>query len=123
LLTWLLENKNALTDAQRQRWSRLQPILIAEGAPELVKLYAAKTTLGLADAADVEFCRAQLQRPREELDPPPLVNGQDLIALGIPRGPIFAKLLRQVRAAQLDGEINDRDFALQLAKQICDESA
>jgi tRNA nucleotidyltransferase/poly(A) polymerase len=120
LLAWLLENKNALADARTQRWSQLQPILIDEGAGELVKLHAAKASLGLAHVADVEFCRAQLERPREDLDPPALIDGKDLIALGIARGPIFAKLLRQIRAAQLDGEIHDRDGALSLAKRICE---
>jgi poly(A) polymerase len=122
LLAWLLLKSGALASAPYQRWSQLQPVLAAEGAGELVKLHAAKARVGLADQGEVDFCLAQLERPREELDPPPLIDGQDLITLGIPRGPIFAKLLRQIRAAQLDGEINDRDGALSLVKRTCDET-
>jgi poly(A) polymerase len=122
LLTWLLANKQSLVDARTKRWSQLQPLLIAEGAHELVKLHAAKASLGLVDTSEAEFCRQQLQRPREELDPPQLIDGRDLIKLGITRGPIFAKLLREVRATQLDGEVSDRDGAIALVRRLHEES-
>ncbi len=122
LLAWLLENKNSLTDARTKRWSEVQPILIADGAGEMIKLHAAKARLGLANASDAEYCREQLQRPRSELDPLPLIDGQDLIGLGIPRGPIFAKLLREVRAAQLDGLVQDHHFAIELVQQLHSKS-
>jgi poly(A) polymerase len=46
------------------------------------------------------------------LNPPPLIGGADLIGLGIPRGPEFAKLLQMTREAQLDGVVQDRGAAL-----------
>ena len=57
-------------------------------------------------------------RNRELLIPPPLLSGSDLIALlGIPPGPAIGRLLREVRRAQLAGEINDRDGALALIRR------
>jgi hypothetical protein len=113
-----LENKQSLVAASHKRWSEVQPLLVADGAAELVALLAAKAHLKLAESSDVAFCQAQRLRPEEALDPPPLLDGQDLISLGIPRGPIFAKLLRAVRAAQLDGEIANRNDAIALAQQL-----
>ncbi|MCC7086502.1 MAG: CCA tRNA nucleotidyltransferase [Pirellulales bacterium] len=121
-LEWLLENKEALANARGQRWSKLQPTLAAEGAADLVKLQAAKASLGSARREDVEFCRLQLQRPRDELDPPSLIDGRDLLGLGIPRGPVFARLLQAVRAAQLDGHASDRAGALALVEQLREKS-
>ena len=46
--------------------------------------------------------------------PPPLVNGEDLIAMGMKPGPRFAVLLREVQDAQLEGRITDREQALYL---------
>jgi hypothetical protein len=57
-------------------------------------------------------------RNREMLIPPPLLSGSDLIALlGIPPGPALGRLLREVRRAQLAGEITDRDGALALIRR------
>ena len=86
-----------------------------KGHEELIALHAAE---GTATADDLSFCRQQLERPAEELNPPPLLSGDDLIAVGIPRGPAMARLLKAVRVAQLDGEVRDREAALKLVEQL-----
>jgi tRNA nucleotidyltransferase (CCA-adding enzyme) len=39
----------------------------------------------------------------------PTINGNDLISMGLRRGPLFGKLLGRLRDAYLDGEITDAD--------------
>lgn len=46
------------------------------------------------------------------LRPPPLLNGDDLIALGYTPGPRFRKILHQLEDAQLEGVITTRESAL-----------
>ena len=116
LLAWLLEHQHDFVDARSSRWSRVQPLLVADDAEELVKLHEVQAKLGLVDPRDVAFCRKQLERPQAELNPVPLVGGADLIVQGIPRGPAFAKLLQMARDAQLDGVIRDRGTALEFVK-------
>jgi tRNA nucleotidyltransferase (CCA-adding enzyme) len=48
---------------------------------------------------------------------PPLVNGRDLLALGVRPGPQVGALLAQLRAAQADGAVTTREEALALAQQ------
>ena len=56
---------------------------------------------------------------REQLIPPPLLSGKDLIlALGIPGGPALGRLLRAVRLAQLADEMTNREEALDLARRF-----
>jgi poly(A) polymerase len=50
----------------------------------------------------------------EELSPPSILNGHDLIALGYEPGPIFSRILRFVEDAQLEGTVNTKDEALNL---------
>jgi hypothetical protein len=71
-----------------------------------------------ASVEEVAFCRAALARPPAELDPPPLVTGDDLLAQGVPSGPRYAQLLRQLRAAQLDGQIYAKQDALALLDRL-----
>jgi poly(A) polymerase len=117
-MAWLLAHKNSLADAAGQRWSQLQPLLVNPGAKELIEFYSAQAAVGLADQKDVEFCRDKMGQPNSELDPPPLLTGDDLIALGIPRGPVYAKLLMAVRAAQFDGVVSDRKGALGMVARL-----
>ncbi len=44
--------------------------------------------------------------------PPPLLNGKDLITLGVKPGPDMGALLHRVRDMQLDGELATRDDAI-----------
>jgi poly(A) polymerase len=44
--------------------------------------------------------------------PPPLLNGRDLIAVGLKPGPYFGEILRAVGDLQLSGELNSKDDAL-----------
>lgn len=62
-----------------------------------------------------EFCRRKLEEyPEQELRPPRLLTGTDLMEMGFVPGPVFAEILRAVEDAQLGGEIADaaaaRDF-------------
>lgn len=117
-LAWLLAHQNSLTGARSLRWSQLQPLLVDDGAEDLVKLYLAKATLGLTVHDDLNYVREKMKLPAEQLDPAPLLTGNDLLAAGISAGPVFAKLLRAVRDAQLDGAVNDRVAALEMAKRM-----
>jgi poly(A) polymerase len=58
-----------------------------------------------------------LQRKREEfanepIIPPPLVRGDDLIAMGLKPGPRFGEILEAVETRQLEGELRDCEEAL-----------
>jgi len=117
-IAWLIANQRSLSGASTQPWSQLQPLLVHPGADELIAFHAARAAAGTADPHDVEFCRIQLGRPTLELDPPALITGDDLIGLGIPRGPVYARLLKAVRAAQLDGLLANRTEALALAQRL-----
>jgi tRNA nucleotidyltransferase/poly(A) polymerase len=116
---WLVEHRIALDNAPAMRWSELQPLLAAEGAGELLRLVESASP---AAAAAVAHCRRLLAQPRELLDPPPLVTGDDLLALGVPSGPRYKDLLQRLRAAQLDGEVGTREESLAMAEKLRVES-
>jgi len=46
----------------------------------------------------------------------PEITGDDLLAVGIPQGPVIGKLIDVVRRAKLDGQVSDKQEELQLAK-------
>ena len=59
-----------------------------------------------------EFCRIQLKNLTvEELHPPRLLNGDDLIALGFTPGKIIGEILHALEDEQMEGRISSRDEA------------
>jgi len=63
-----------------------------------------------------------LLRKREEfanepIIPPPLVRGDDLIALGLKPGPRFGEILEAVETRQLEGTLRNREEALEWLKR------
>jgi poly(A) polymerase len=53
----------------------------------------------------------------EPIIPPPLVRGEDLIALGLKPGPRFGEILEAVETQQLEGALKDREAALAWVKR------
>lgn len=117
-VAWLLDHHDALEGAPHRAWSAVQRVIVAEGAADLLEWMRAERATDGTDDSDVRWCVDQLARPRNEIDPVPLISGADLIEHGVPRGPIYRELLERVRNAQLDGEIGSRVEALVLVDQI-----
>ena len=66
-----------------------------------------------------EFARRKLAEFSEErLQPAPLLNGADLIAMGYQPGPRFSQILRTLEDAQLEGTIAIREEALDLVSAL-----
>ena len=64
------------------------------------------------------FCREKLAAlPAEQLHPPPLLTGDDLIARGYIPGPLFKQILIAVEDAQLNGEIQTKEAAERLVEK------
>jgi tRNA nucleotidyltransferase/poly(A) polymerase len=119
----LLTHEQTVLEARRLAWPRLQRLLIEPFAAELVEYAATIAEVGFASdasgpVANVEFCRQRLAWPPQQLNPLPLINGDDLVALGLQPGPSFRQILDQVRDAQLESRVTTRESAIAMAKNL-----
>ena len=117
-VAWLVEHRATLREARSMPWSTLQKVIVAEGIEDLLALEEAVVSAAGGDTGHVAWCRSLLQQPREVLDPPPLLTGDDLLRHGVPAGPIYRTVLGEVRRAQLDGEIHSQEEARSLAAAL-----
>jgi hypothetical protein len=53
----------------------------------------------------------------EEIEPTPLVTGKDLIAAGIPAGPIFTMILFDLESFQLNGVFTTKEQGLEFVRE------
>ena len=113
LCTWLLRRRSDLKDVAAKPLS-FRKRLYADGRWRL--LCALGTSRGLSN--EVEWCERELATlTPEEIDPPPLISGDDLTREGMTPGPQYKIWLDRVRDLQLNGEIASKTAALQCVKQ------
>lgn len=84
-------------------------------------LHRADSLASDGDLRAFEFCTEQRrlveEEHGEELTPPQLASGDDLIALGLPPGPSFKMLLDELFDEQLEGRIQTREQALEFLRE------
>ena len=114
VVRWVADNWETLNRADSLAWSAAQPAIVHQHV--WPALDVAKVLGGSATAE--KFCREVLQRPRAEIDPPPLLAGKDLIELGITPGPSFKQILQTVRDEQLDQKLDNVESARRRAMEI-----
>lgn len=119
-LSWLLARCGQLDQVADMRPATFKKLAVHPRFSDLLALHQA---VGAADGRPLEANRVARRRlagiPRDQLAPPPLVTGEDLIALGLQPGPDFSRILDTMYDAQLDGEIADRPTALiHLRKEV-----
>jgi poly(A) polymerase len=61
--------------------------------------------------------RKRTELPPEQLKPPRLVTGRDLIDAGYKPGPEFSVVLDEIEDAQLEGRIATREEGLLVARE------
>lgn len=122
-ICWLVQNQHALRNARDLRWSQLQPLAIDPRFANLITLERTAARIECRSEAEADYCQELLEKQPDELNPPPLLSGDDLIRHGVERGRIFATLLQATRDAQLDGEIGNREEALQLVDRFIADNA
>ena len=116
---WLVQFHQYLCDAPAMRPSKLKPILVHPGIGELLALHRADSVASGRSVGHVESCERMLREtPSEELNPPPVLTGDDLLVLGWEQGPLFKKVLDAVREAQLEGTIRTKEDAIRLAEEL-----
>ena len=106
------------------RTSKLKRILIHPGIRELVALHRADAQAWGRPTDHVNFCEHLLETwTPQDLNPPRVLDGGDLIRLGLKQGPVFTELLNAVREAQLEGTVTTKAQALELVERLLKEKS
>ncbi len=112
-VAYLVRNHLRLVNAPHMRAATLKRFLREDGIEELLELARIDATAASGDLQYYEFCRAQLATlSHEEMRPPRLLTGDDLIALGYRPGPLIGEILHALEEAQLEGTLTTRADAL-----------
>lgn len=94
-------------DAPKMRPSKLKRFLAMDGFAEHLELHRLDCLASHGDLSNYEFIKNVLETlPAEEIRPPRLLTGDDLMAMGYAPGPQLGEILAAVEEAQLEGELS-----------------
>jgi poly(A) polymerase len=113
-VAYLVRNHLRLAQAPEMRRATLKRTLAEDGFDDLLTLARWDALASNQNLRFVAFCEARRAELHETVRPPRLLGGDDLLALGYPRGPQIGHILTAVEDAQLEGEVRTRDDALAL---------
>jgi poly(A) polymerase len=123
-VTELVANHMRFKDVQQMRLSTLKRFLCLPHFNEHLELHRLDCLSSNGFTAAYEFVQQKLLEFREEeLRPPRLLSGVDLIEAGYKPGPAFRSALEAVETGQLEGDIQNREDALRLARSVLDKAA
>ncbi len=115
---WLVERHMVFKDVPNMRQSTLKRLFAHPHYKVLEELHRVDKLASDGDMSTLEFCRAKYAEfGIEEIKPPRLITGHDLMELGVPEGPDVGRILRAVEDAQLDGQLKTKEEALAFVKK------
>ena len=118
LTLWLLTHENTIRRSRQVPWPQLQRLLVADHIDMLLSYSSSVAKVVDGHLDDIDNCLEKLRLPRQQLNPDPLLTGNDLIDHGIPPSKQYQRLLRAVRDAQLEQRISSRAHALALVDEL-----
>jgi poly(A) polymerase len=99
----------------QMREATLQRLIREPHFEELLELHRADATASDGNLAYYEFCMSRLQelKAKPQIDHGKLVDGNDLIQLGLKPGREFTEILRTIEDLAFEGQLRSKDEALE----------
>lgn len=113
----LVKNHLRFIHVRQMRESTLKRFLRKENFGKHLELHRLDCLASHGDLSSYHFCQEKLEKfTQEAMRPEPLINGHDLIDLGLKPGPIFSEILGAVEDLQLEGKLSSKEEALEWVK-------
>ncbi len=118
-VAWLLATLPKAQEEASLELADLKQFMANGHWPGLLDLLGADLAAAQRDPAPHDRLKARAaQIPPCALTPPPLLDGDQLTAMGVAPGPRFGEILRTVYRAQLNEDITVHDEAVALARDL-----
>jgi poly(A) polymerase len=115
----VVEHHMQFKDVPHMRPSTLKRMMARPNFLLELELHRIDCSSSHGDLKHYEFLKQQLETMTpDEIEPPRLINGHDLRAMGIPPGRAMGQILDAIYVAQLEGAIESRAQALEAAKKM-----
>lgn len=117
LLKSLVRDHLKFINAKEMRESTLKRFLRQEHFDMHLELHRLDCLASHGDLSIYEFCGEKMEEfDKEEIEPPRLIDGNDLKEMGLEPGPVFGEILQRIETLQLDGKIETHEEAISVVE-------
>ena len=118
-MVWLLSALLRVTGQESLELADVKQLMSADAWDDLLLLLEAdlRAIDESLDSLEALRRRAKSVAP-DNIAPPPLLTGNDLLAMGVEPGPVFGHIIDVVYRAQRNEEIATKEDALDLARRM-----
>jgi len=103
---------------QEMRESTLKRFLRKPNFSDHLELHRLDSLASHGNLSSYHFCQEKLEElSQEAMRPKPLINGHDLIRLGLEPGPLFSEILSAIEDFQLEGKLSSKEETLDWVKK------
>jgi poly(A) polymerase len=114
----LIENHMRFADAPKMKASTLKRFFRLEHFDEHLALHRLDCLASHGSLTLYDFARERFETmPEDQVKPPLLLTGKDLIEAGYRPGPQFSEMLAAAEDAQLEGTVHNREEALAVVRE------
>lgn len=114
-----VENHMKFADVKKMRVGKLKQFAVRENFMTELELHRIDCLSSHGKLDLYRFLKRKMKEfAKESLKPKPLINGHDLLALGIEAGPAMKEILEEAYTLQLEGKITSKDEACDWAKRF-----
>jgi len=107
-----VKNHMQFKDVRQMRKATLRRLLLRETFPLEMELHRLDCLGSFGDLSHYDFCVTAAEELKNQPEIiPPLLNGNDLLTLGVPAGKKVGELLHEIRERQLADELKTADEA------------
>jgi poly(A) polymerase len=122
-ISWLVRKHMTFKDARKMKMSTLKKLLSHPDYPILAEVCRVDALASSGDLSDYNYCEEMRKKLKEEeIKPQRLINGHDLIALGLKPGPVFSEILNKLYDEQLEGKLQTKEEALTRLREVVNET-
>ena len=115
----LVQHHMQFKDVPKMRPSTLKRMMARSTFALELELHRIDCASSHGDLTHYDYLKHQLETMTpEQIDPPALISGHDLKAMGIPPGKTMGRILEAVKIAQLEEAVQTRYEALKLASKL-----
>ncbi|HLZ92985.1 MAG TPA: CCA tRNA nucleotidyltransferase [Candidatus Acidoferrum sp.] len=115
----LVANHMKFKDVEKMRASTFKRFVRMPRFEEHLELHRLDCLSSHRRLESYDFVRRTLaETPPEQIRPPRLLTGDDLLAMGFQPGPVFSEILNAVEDAQLEGQFSAKEEAVEFARRM-----
>lgn len=120
----LVDQHMKFKDAGRMGLSAFKRFVRQPGFDQLLELHRLDILASGAGLQSYDAVKARYAAmPEDQLRPPALITGRDLIELGFQPGPAMGTILRAVEEQQLEGQLGSKEEAIAYVRRVWGQAA